>query len=437
MVRLFLSTIAAALVVACTASARTWYVAPDGSGDAVTIQAGVDSAAAGDSVSLANGTYSGDGNRDIGFQGKALVVTSAAGDPNSCTIRCDGTESERHNGFDFHGGEGIDAKVFGITITGGWSQYGGGIHCDEGTGPTIENCVIVANTALSYGGGVSCDYHSSPTVLNCRIVGNQTIGGDAGGLDCYASLVTVRGCTISGNRVRHKGGGVRIYQCSPVIEDCVITDNAAIEDGGGVVCDVGSPSIRNCVFARNSSSTGTGGGIDLGLDAAEVVGCTFYSNSAPNQGGAISCWGPKNIRNCTFFGNSCGSGSAVYHFDCQADAIIANCVIASGTGGVAVGCGPCGRSIRLSCCDVYGNAGGNWVGCIASQYRVSGNFSACPSFCDADHGDFHLCDQSPCLPGQNPYHYNCGLVGSSGQGCWCGPSETEPTTWGAIKAMYK
>src|SRR5262245_33082238 len=47
----------AVLVTANDAKARTWYITPDGSGDAPTIAAGLDSAATGDDVLLAPGVF--------------------------------------------------------------------------------------------------------------------------------------------------------------------------------------------------------------------------------------------------------------------------------------------------------------------------------------------------------------------------------------------
>lgn len=55
--RCLLLLLAATLVAPQSTSARTWYINPDGSGDAPTIQAGVDSAAAGDTVLVGVGTH--------------------------------------------------------------------------------------------------------------------------------------------------------------------------------------------------------------------------------------------------------------------------------------------------------------------------------------------------------------------------------------------
>jgi len=78
-----------------SASSRTWHITPDGAGDAPTIQAGIDSATTGDEVVLANGVFTGDGNRDMDTGGKAVVVRSESGDPDSCIIDCQGRSRGR------------------------------------------------------------------------------------------------------------------------------------------------------------------------------------------------------------------------------------------------------------------------------------------------------------------------------------------------------
>jgi len=74
---------------------------------------------------------------------------------------------------------------------------------------------------------------------------------------------------------------------------------------------------------------------------------------------------------------------------CSSDVTLENSILAFSTQGEAVHCWSNG-SATLSCCDVYGNAGGNWVDCIAGQEGQDGNICADPLFCDPDGGDFTL-----------------------------------------------
>jgi hypothetical protein len=86
------------------AAAVVWTVYPDGTGDAATIQAAIDSIAPfGDIIELADGVYTGPGNRDLISYEKTFVVRSLSGDPAACIIDLEGGPAEHHWGFIFSG----------------------------------------------------------------------------------------------------------------------------------------------------------------------------------------------------------------------------------------------------------------------------------------------------------------------------------------------
>ena len=63
------------LLVAQPSSARTWHILNDGTGDAPTVQAGIDSSAVGDTVLVGPGTYL----ENINFNGKDIVLKGEMG----------------------------------------------------------------------------------------------------------------------------------------------------------------------------------------------------------------------------------------------------------------------------------------------------------------------------------------------------------------------
>jgi hypothetical protein len=78
-----------------------------------TIQAGINAAVNGDTVLVADGTYTGDGNRDISFGGKNIVVKSENG-PEFTIIDCQGTSTEPHRAFTFNNSESTFAILNGF-----------------------------------------------------------------------------------------------------------------------------------------------------------------------------------------------------------------------------------------------------------------------------------------------------------------------------------
>ncbi|KPK99450.1 MAG: hypothetical protein AMK75_06395, partial [Planctomycetes bacterium SM23_65] len=141
------------LATALAATGATYVVSPDGTGDFATIQDAINAAADRDVVELTAGVFSGPGNRDIDFLGKALTVRSRDGDPGACAIDCSGSDADPHRGFVFQSGEGPESVLAGVTVTGGWvDTRGGGILCEDLASPTITNCVLLENVAGTGGG---------------------------------------------------------------------------------------------------------------------------------------------------------------------------------------------------------------------------------------------------------------------------------------------
>ena len=107
------------LLIASTCFATTYVVRPDGTGDFPTIQAAVDACADGDVIELADGSFTGPGNRDIDYDGRSITIRSQSGNPSTCIIRVDGTPSAPHRGFYFHSQETSASVLEGITISNG------------------------------------------------------------------------------------------------------------------------------------------------------------------------------------------------------------------------------------------------------------------------------------------------------------------------------
>jgi len=118
-----------------------------------TIQAAIDAAMDGDTVIVADGTYAGEGNRDIDFSGKGVTVRSENG-PGNCIIDCNGTEGEPHRGFYFDGSQGRHCVLDGFTITNGYGSdgagwdtadvVGGAIYCKSSKLMMSQYCPVIS-----------------------------------------------------------------------------------------------------------------------------------------------------------------------------------------------------------------------------------------------------------------------------------------------------
>jgi len=290
-----------------------------------TIQAGLDAASAGDTVLVADGEYTGEGNWDLDFNSKGIVLASAGDDPDVCIIRGSSSYPDEHRVFVFVSGEDSTAVVRGFTITEGFMGEiflgaGGGVFCVDSS-PTFINCTITECSA-SLGGGVYCS-GSSSRFEDCRISLNYVPVGDGGGVFITAgSSVTFDRCFITDNYAHDYfdkdgygfGAGIYLDDNSTLkMRDSEISGNRAAEGaGGGLFAKDSHVEIQGTLFSDNIASESCGG-LSLSNVSGWIAECIISGNSAdeePINGfyGGISVSGPVTIRETGIMGNSATGG---------------------------------------------------------------------------------------------------------------------------------
>ncbi|MBU0639152.1 MAG: right-handed parallel beta-helix repeat-containing protein [Planctomycetes bacterium] len=275
-----------------------------------TIQAAIDAAEPGNTVLVADGVYTGLGNKNLDLCGKAITVESENG-PDNCIIDC---ESDGR-GFYFHSNESASAVVGGFTITNGRMVYGGGIRCRDASSPTIIDCTITSNAANRMGGGIHCASGSSPEIVACRIIAN--VAGAGGGISCLNGTPTITDCTIAENRATYDPGdgfGAGIYaaaQANVTIIGCTIANNTADQDGGGINCLSSQATISNCAITQNAADDCGGGVIAWDSENVTLTACTISGNTARRRGGGISVSDSQlAVTDCTISNNSVPDSAA-------------------------------------------------------------------------------------------------------------------------------
>jgi len=200
-------------------------------------------------------------------------------------------------------------------------------------------------------------------------------------------------------------------------------------------CTHSSPTLTDCVISNNYAQDKAGGIYFRDSSSGHLETCIIINNEAGAWGGGLMCWsqGTSTVSHCTFYGNSGGYAGGILTGE-SAHVVVESSILAFNVRGYGIHC-LSGGTATLTCCDVFRNVSGDWVGCIASQYGVNGNFWADPFFCDAGAGDFHLRPCSPCLDAPG-----CGLVGALGEAgsirVWHVPVDAPTIKAGVDSAAY-
>jgi predicted outer membrane repeat protein/parallel beta-helix repeat protein len=443
-----------------------------GSPDCVTIDADESSRVircdSVDGTALIEGLTIAHGRRPNGEKdGGGIYCTSSSPVINKCVFF-------ENYAYSLGGGlccsEGSSPTVIGCTFARNHAGSGGAIACADSSSPLVSNCVL----GFSVGGeGIYCGEGCEPVLTCCDVFGNakgDSICGIDGGGNFYEAplfcdleagdlrLCAGSPCLADSNSCgvligAHGEGGCPCPDCAVLLvpdEYGNISEALAAASycdtvvvGPGTYTEVisipwgvtlrSSAGPESTVIDAGGSSYGVsmGGNLLAGVDTAAVATVEGFTIIGGHYSGVYARNCRPAIRNCvitgalghgvylyeaggevygcTIVGNADEYAGGIYCYKSPAD--VSNCIIAFSMGGRAILCGT--PYPTFTCCNVFGNAGGDYI------YGIDGggNISEDPLLCGWQQGDFAPCALSPCLPENN----TCGtLIGALGMSeCDC------------------
>ena len=401
------SLVGVALLVPMLGFAATIHVP----GNQPTIQAGINAAAAGDTVLVACGTY-----LEHAISMRSGVTLRSETSVADCVI-VDGQSLDEV----FTCNNVNNSTMIGLTIRGGGR-------------PSFP---------LSSGGHGIRAFSSTLSLINCRIYDNHAKNTHGGGVRCDESSLTATSCIFESNTVRDtgpdggyvesaSGGGIYCAFSNLVLSQCVLNGNASMDHyrdqfngssfGGGLFAVSCAVAIDRSVFSHNNVSgahDGKGGGLYCSNSSLALTNSSVYANrtgeSSPDASGMYA-FSTTFIRveGCTFYGNTTDGvpPTAALVFEGPTVPRLLNTIIAFNDNSEAIN--SAFGFMSVTCCDIFGNDGGDWVGELAPYAGINGNTSLDPLFCDAANDDLTLNSASPCAPGNSGA---CGLIGALPVGC--------------------
>jgi len=287
----------------------------------LTIQHGLDIAAAGGTVSVEAGLYTENlvwptAESNIALRGESSSTTTidGSGIVDTC-IKIVNVAPDQ------------TITVEGFTIEKGYANgsSGGGIRLNSDNVTLLLNdTIIYKNKAFNgNGGGLAVYMYSSngstAIVRDCVFSSNEVTNGRGGGImngGSYSdnSDLQVSDCTFEYNSASDYGGAVGSYSNSLNISACDIHSNKVTSGGGGGILLSNGGDVKNCVIFNNTAISGSGGGIFDAYNGpvTNLINCTLVSNEAKGsgvsagKGGGVRTGGSykTKIINCIVWGNS-------------------------------------------------------------------------------------------------------------------------------------
>ncbi|MBN1535592.1 MAG: right-handed parallel beta-helix repeat-containing protein [Anaerolineales bacterium] len=263
-----------------------------------SIQTAVDSAADGEEIHVAAGTYTDIHARNgitqvlyisktVTIQGGYSISNWSSPNPTTNPTTLDALALGRVIYITRH----ITPTVSGFRITGGDAtglggafndhDGGGGIYISDASA-VIKNCVIYSNTAY-FGGGIYAN--SSPAVIHGNIITSNMATNLGGGIGFENNTARVYSNSIISNTAS-QGAGAYLFWDNSTLDNNSISNNVSSHNiGGGLYLQGGNNLVNNNLI--NNNIAGCGGGLVLMNSNAEIYHNKILSNATISYGSGI------------------------------------------------------------------------------------------------------------------------------------------------------
>ena len=213
-----------------------------------TLKAAYDSASEGDTLVLADGTYTGTYSSGV-FTAYQKGMTIRA--QNAGQVILNGQGARRVMTIN---AAALVLEGLKITLGNAGGDHGGGLRVLATGSATLTNCDIYENTA-SNGGGISAQ-DSSVSLTDCNIYKNTAWWGGGvytTGTAGTSKSITITNCNIYENTA-NQGAGIRIAETIVTLTGCYVYKNTGTTLGGGISAVAGALVLRSTTFWDNTAS---------------------------------------------------------------------------------------------------------------------------------------------------------------------------------------
>jgi predicted outer membrane repeat protein len=271
-------------------------------------------------------------------------------------------------------GVGYQPTLVGLAVVGGVSDEGGCAYVSEGADVTMRDIVVRHCESSGAGGAIYMGWGSALTLEGSEVMDN-TAGADGGGIYCDDASLLVLDSQLHDNRAGEAGGGI-YARCTAHLERVTMRGNHA--EAGLAGWFTQAATLRNSHLYGHGEEGGSNAGTvafssgEILIENSIIAGNLGYGI----LGDDVSGDSRLTVLNSVLVDNS-DDAIHVVTFAGHTDVELVNTIVSHNGGGVSLDTGITGTYRH---CDVFDNAGRDWVDQAVDPGEADGNVSVQPGY---------------------------------------------------------